>query len=154
MKTESISKTSEPVALSVPFPVLGKFAYLILLLGVIGSALTGVGSLATGKVPMTHWVLMAHVGSGPLFAIGLALFAVTWASRSRLCDEVAGSCANKLLFWLLLVCGLLVILTGVVPMTPVFGTPGQHFLYLTHRYSTVVFTILFVLHAVTLRRAK
>lgn len=152
MKAETISKTTETV--SLPFPALGKFAYLLLFLGVIGSALTGVGSLITGKVPMTHWVLMAHVGSGPLFAIGLALFALTWAGRSRFCDDACGSCANKMLFWLLLVCGLIVMLTGVVPMTPTFGTPGQHFLYLTHRYSAVVFTILFVLHAVTLRRAK
>ncbi len=152
MKTET-TKTTDSA--TVAFPVLGKLAYFILFLGVVGSALTGVGSLIAGKVPMSHWVLMAHVGSGPLFALGLALFAVTWAHRSRLGQEnPCGNCANKLLFWLLLVCGLLVILTGVVPMTPLFGTSGQHFLYVSHRYTTVVFTVLFILHAITLRRAK
>ncbi len=152
MKTETIATAPTPV--TVPFPKLGRLAYLLLLLGVIGSAATGIGSLIAGKVPMTHWILMAHVGSAPLFAIGLALFAVTWAERSRLCDETSThSCANKVVFWLLLISGLLVILSGVVPMTPTLGTPGQHFLYLTHRYSAVVFTILFVVHLISLRRA-
>ncbi|MDB6024505.1 MAG: hypothetical protein JWM68_728 [Verrucomicrobiales bacterium] len=153
MKTETIAKSSEPVSLTCSRP--GKLAYLILLLGVVGSAVTGIGSLIAGKVPMSAWILMIHVGSGPVFALGLALFAVTWADRSRLCEEASThSCANKFLFWLLLISGLLVILTGVVPMTPIFGTPGQHTLYLTHRYGTIVFTALFVLHALTLRRAK
>ena len=153
MKTETIAKSSDPISPACAMP--GKLAYLMLLLGVIGSAVTGIGSLIAGKVPMSAWILMIHVGSGPLFALGLAFFAVTWADRSRLCDEASThSCANKFLFWLLLVNGLLVILTGVVPMTPIFGTPGQHTLYLTHRYSTIVFTVLFILHALTLRRAK
>ena len=150
MKTQTISPDSTTVA----YPALGKLAYAVLCLGVIGGALTGIGSLATGKVPMSQWVLMAHVGIGPLFAIGLALFAITSAERSRFSRDTGRSCVNKTLFWMLLLCGLIVILTAVVPMTPTFGTPGQHFLYLTHRYSTVVFTILFVLHAITLRRAR
>jgi hypothetical protein len=150
MKTETISPASTEVA----YPTLGKLAYAVLFLGVLCAALTGISSLIAGKVPMSHWVLMAHVGSGPLFAIGLALFAITSAERSRLGRETGRSCVNKSLFWLLLVCGVIVILSAVIPMTPTFGTPGQHFLYLTHRYSTVIFTILFVLHAITLRRAK
>ena len=53
---------------------------------------------------------------------------------------------GQALFWVILLCGLVVMLSGVVPMTPVFGTRGQHLLYLTHRYSAIVLTIAVILH--------
>ena len=58
----------------------------------------------------------------------------------------------KALLWLILLCGLVVILTGVVPMTPVFGTSGQHFLYLTHRYGGITLACAVVLHLLNLMR--
>jgi cytochrome b subunit of formate dehydrogenase len=103
-------------------------------------AVTGIGTFALGKPPMTHWVLMAHVAVAPLFAIGLASMALTW---SGLCGRGAESHLNapaRTLFWVILLCGLVVLLSGVVPMTPLFGARGQHFLYLTHRYSAIVLT--------------
>ena len=47
--------------------------------------------------------------------------------------------------------GLVVILSGVLPMTPIFGTHGQHFLYLVHRYSGIVVAVVAVLHALSRR---
>jgi heme A synthase len=37
-------------------------------------------------------------------------------------------------------------------MTPVFGTRGQHALYLLHRYSAIVLTVAVVLHLPALFR--
>jgi hypothetical protein len=123
-----------------------KFSYAVMLLGLIVLALTGIGTFVSGKAPMSGWGLMIHVGAAPLFAIGAMLVSLTWPAR---CTQQ--SCAAKLFFWLMLLGSLVVILTGVVPMTPMFGTEGQHLLYLTHRYSAMVLAGIVALHLVSLR---
>ena len=129
-----------------------------LLIVVIVLAATGIGTFLIGQAPMTHWVLMLHVGAAPVFALGLAAMSLTCAGRcgaqssdSARSGAASPSCASKALFWLVLLCGLVVILSGVVPMTPLFGTAGQHLLYLTHRYSAMVLVLLAVLHGLSLR---
>jgi hypothetical protein len=109
-------------------------------------ALTGIGTFALGKPPMTHWVLMAHVAAAPLFAIALAAMALTWSGYCARGTQSSLTTMGQALFWVILLCGLVVMLSGVVPMTPVFGTRGQHLLYLTHRYSAIVLTIAVILH--------
>lgn len=126
----------------------GKLAYAVMFIAIIVLAATGIGTFALGKAPMTHWILMLHVSFAPLFALGLAAVSLTWSGKTN------GSCFNRFLFRLVLLCGLVVILSGVVPMTPLFGTHGEHTLYLTHRYSAIVLTALAVLHLLTTRRAK
>ena len=132
-----------------------KLSYGIMLAGVVLLAMSGIGTFVLGKAPMNHWVLMAHVSAAPLFAIGLALVALTWAEGSRF--GVVGwlqSGLAKALFWLILVCGLVVLLSGIVPMTPLFDTSGQHTLYLTHRYSAIVLAAAVGLHLLSLRRRR
>ena len=117
-----------------------KLSYGVMCVAGIVLAITGIGTFAIGKPPMTHWVLMAHVAAAPLFSLGLAAVALTW---SGYCGRGADSRLNapaRLLFWGILLCGLVVMLSGVVPMTPLFGARGQHILYLTHRYSAIVLT--------------
>ena len=133
----------------------GRLGYAALVLSAVALAATGIGTFLLGKAPMTHWVLMAHASAAPLFAIGLALVALTWSERSRFgATSSTQSRVGKALLWLILASGLIVILSGVVPMTPIFGTPGQHFLYLTHRYGAMVLAAAVVLHLLTLRRAR
>jgi cytochrome b subunit of formate dehydrogenase len=130
----------------------GKLSYAVLCATGAILAATGIGTFALGKAPMTHWVLMAHVAVAPLFALGLAAVALTWAD---LCRGGAPSPLNipaRLLLWVILLCGLVVILSGVVPMTPLFGAKGQHFLYLTHRYAAIVLTAAVLLHLPALAR--
>jgi len=130
----------------------GKISYLLMLAGVVLLAASGIGSFLLGKSPMTQWVLMAHVSAAPLFAVGLALMALTWADRCRFGTAGQRGVFSKALFWLILVCGLVVILSGVVPMTPWFGTSGQHVLFLTHRYGGIVLALCIALHLFALRR--
>jgi hypothetical protein len=125
-----------------------KFSYGLMLVGLIALAASGIGTFLLGTPPMTHWILMAHVGSAPVFAIGSMLVALIGPAR---CAQQS-CCGVKLFFWLMLLCSLVVILSGVVPMTPIFGTEGQHLLYLTHRYSAMVLTVLVILHCLSLRR--
>jgi cytochrome b subunit of formate dehydrogenase len=89
----------------------------------------------------------------PFFALGLAGVALTWAGY---CGGAGPplSAAAKVLLWVILLCGWVVILSGIVPMTPLFGTRGQHFLYLTHRWSAIVLTVAILLHVPALARHK
>jgi hypothetical protein len=128
------------------FPFLG---YLFMLLGMLALGVTGIGTFATDRAPMTAWVLMLHVGLSPLFSIGLALMALTWPSR-----RASQGSAAHFFFWLMLLVGLVVILTGVVPMTPVLGTGGQHLFYLAHRYSAIAFVVVVILHLLSPRRRR
>jgi hypothetical protein len=151
------SQISETPSRSEPALVPGraKLAYAIMLLGVISLAATGILSFIVGNVPMTGWVLMLHVGSAPVFAIGLALVALTWSDLSRFCtDAPEQSCFAKAMLWLVLLSGFVVVMSGVVPMTPLFGTECQHTLYLTHRYSAFVLTAAVVLHLVSVSRKR
>jgi cytochrome b subunit of formate dehydrogenase len=125
---------------------IGKPSYWVLCLASLFLAATGIGTFALGAPPMTHWVLMAHVAVAPLFALSLAAVALTWADLCRGGAVSPLNASAKALFWVILMAGLVVILSGVVPMTPLFGTPGQHLLYLTHRYSAIVLTAAVLLH--------
>jgi len=129
-------------------------SYAVLCAAGLVLAVTGLGTFALGKPPMTHWVLMAHVAVAPFFAAGLAAVAVSWSGLCRAGVDSPMSCLAQTLFWVVLLCGLIVILSGVLPMTPLFGAPGQHFLYLTHRYSAIVLTAAVLLHLPLLARRK
>jgi hypothetical protein len=131
---------------------LGKLSYALLCAAGAILAATGVGTFALGKAPMTHWVLMAHVAVAPLFALALAAVALTWADPCRGAAPSPLNIPARVLLWVILLCGLVVILSGVVPMTPLFGAKGQHFLYLTHRSSAIVLTAAVLLHWPALAR--
>ena len=83
-----------------------KLSYIAMCLGAAILAATGIGVFALGKPPMTHWVLMIHMTGAPLFALGLAAVAVTWADLCREGSTPRLGAAAKVLFWVILVCGL------------------------------------------------
>ena len=131
--------------------ILGRLAYAVLCLTGLVLAVTGVGTFLAGKAPMTHWVLMAHASAAPAFAMALAVVALSWSGSTRPGDAASQSGGlGRFWFWLVLLAGLVVLLSGAVPMTPVFGTHGQHTLYLTHRYGAMVLTGALILHLVSL----
>ena len=139
------SGSANPIPAPAGVGALAKLAYFLMFVGLLGLAATGIGTFALGWAPMTHWVLMGHVGGSPLFTIGLTLVALTWPARLH-----AHSGLSRFLFWILLVAGLVVVLSGVVPMTPLFGTEGQHLLYLAHRYGAIALAVVAGLHLVSL----
>lgn len=143
------SASISPTASGSEVPALGmgaRLAYFLMLAGLVPVALTGIGTFVLGKAPMTQWTLMAHVGSSPAFAVGLALVALTWPAK-----EARYGPFSWCLFRLMLLSGLVVILSGVLPMTPLLGTEGQHFLYFTHRYAGITTAVLSGLHLLSLR---
>jgi cytochrome b subunit of formate dehydrogenase len=135
-------------------PAAGKLSYAVVCAAGLVLAATGLGTFALGQAPMTHWVLMAHVAAAPMFALGLAALALTWSGLARGGTEPPLSGPAKFLLWVVLLAGLVVTLSGVLPMTPLLGTPGQHLLYLTHRYSAMVLTVAVLFHLPLLARRK
>lgn len=130
---------------------LRKLAYALMALGAVWLAATGLAPFVLGKPALSGWLLMLHVAGGPMFAVGLALVALTWAGVSRLDAAPASSGrATRLVFWLLLASGLMAVLSAVVAMTPLFGTCGQHALVVVHFYSAILAAVFIVLHLVGL----
>lgn len=123
--------------------------YVALMLSVLVLAVTGFwASLVTGH-EMSGLLLMTHVSAGGAFAVILAIFAVFQAERSRVdrFGNLSGIVvARRVSFWALLATGLLVTLTTMLSMTPLFGTYGQQVLYETHRYGAVASIIAVLGH--------
>lgn len=144
-----------------------KLLYAMILLGTVGLAITGLGSVIVKGEHIEGWALMFHCAVAPLFAIGLSGFALSAADRfvcpgcggtccSKECSEdkgdSSGSCCSEssnhgcpisaIFFWLGLIAGAVLLFSAAVPMLPLFGTHGQEVLLKTHRYSSLAFVAL------------
>ncbi len=154
-----------------------KLLYAMILLGTVGLAITGLGSVILKGMHIEGWALMLHCSVAPLFAIGLAGFALSAADRF-MCPTLGGTCCGKecghdqapaadaccskpsnpgcplsaVFFWLALIAGAIVLFSAAVPMLPLFGTHGQEVLLTTHRYSSLAFVALLLPHAARLFR--
>jgi len=160
MTTDQIIQKSTPPRPPASGPLritfLGQLAYLVLFAATLVLAATGVfwAWLVQGK-PMHGWVLMIHAAFAPVFAVALAVVSLTWADRARFaCRRSLQRASARVLFWVLLLLGLTMILSGVLPMTPIFGTDGQVALYLTHRYCGMAIAVVIVLHLLSLIRVR
>jgi hypothetical protein len=127
-----------------------KGIYAIMFFGLLVGVVTGLGSVFT-RGHMGGWALMVHVGLAPAFMLGMAGVAVTLADRCRFTRSETGGTTfggwENFLFWVMLVATLIAILSAVLPMTPVFGTDGQHTSLDVHRYSSLVAAVAVILHA-------
>lgn len=105
---------------------------------------------------MHGWWLFAHMcGAGALTAV-LPLAALTWAGASqfgRACLPVGNPNGlprffwlPRVAFWLFLVAGLVVMLTMLVSMLPVFGTDGLEVLLDIHRYTGLLAVVALLIH--------
>jgi hypothetical protein len=120
--------------------------YIAMLIGTFVGAITGIGSvIITGKT-IAGWTLILHCLAAPLFAIGIAAVALMWAGRYM----EGGRAAGAVVFWLMLISGMVTILSIGLTMTPMFGVEDQHFLLDVHRYSSLALVVFMALHAARL----
>lgn len=105
---------------------------------------------------MHGWWLFVHMfGAGTMVAV-LPLLAITWAGPNRFGSDRSGSeeetyaprffWVPKLLFWLFLTSGLVVIVTMLISMLPIFGTDGLEALLDVHRYAGLMAVVTLALH--------
>jgi hypothetical protein len=77
--------------------------------------------------PLGGFPLLSHVGFGALYAITLTVWALLRARSG-----------GNAWFWLLLVCGIVLILSVLVAMFPILGTHGQHLAIVVHRVAAIL----------------
>jgi hypothetical protein len=114
-----------------------RFIYLLFLLLLRGLSISSILMLAIGT-RMLGWMLMVHMILAPLFAICITVLALLWAgANSSGCDRAG----EKIVFWLIVLCGFVTISTAMLGMMSWFGSDGQEALLNVHRISAFVLLV-------------
>jgi hypothetical protein len=113
--------------------------------------LTGIVPLMMGK-HVGGFALLVHVGMGGFFAFCLTLLVIAFSSHYAF--DTPASCVvppvRKVLFWLFAAGGLSLILSAVLMMIPLFGSPGQATLVAWHRWTSYFEVLVAVLYGLSL----
>jgi cytochrome b subunit of formate dehydrogenase len=156
--------------------LLGKFkklVYLLAMLCVVVLAVTGFYPVLILGEHISGYLLMVHVTAGGVFAACLVLLAFTFAHSHCFNDKdwpwltslvrrqmqksglLPGNSdlVRKVCFWLLIILALPLMLSVVLSMFPLFGTAEQLLLADTHRYSTLAFAAVAIIHTYLIVRA-
>ncbi len=159
---------------------LKKLVYLVSLLCFVVLAITGFWPVLVGGGHISGYLMMIHATFAPVFALCLALLALTWAGSNRFtaedcpwvqrlvrrttrlhvpAEETPWRCSllvYKATFWLLLFLALPLVLSIIVSMFHLLGTNWQHWTLALHRWTSLVFVIVAIVHtyvAIRLRTA-
>ncbi len=139
---------------------LRKLAFLLGLLSFVVLLLTGFLPPLLGGRLEGYW-LMVHATFAPIFIACVAFIVVTAADQYRFvkrdsvhlaalyknrktrqaCWLTDSEASAKAGFWLLAALSLPMTLTMVLSMTTLFGTDGQEWLFETHRWSALAFSV-------------
>ena len=161
--------------------VVRKLVYLVLLIHFVILAVTGFyPRLVLGKQISGYW-LMLHVTFAPVFTVCLAVLAVMWAhtfrfnssdwallqhTLQRIIQRFSGlktgaeslrrnfHFGQKTLFWSIILLALLLILSIVLAMFPLFDTSQQKLLLEAHRYTALVFVLVAAIHTYLVVRTQ
>jgi cytochrome b subunit of formate dehydrogenase len=150
--------------------VLKKLAYLVSLICFLVLALTGFWPVLVRGEHISGYLMMIHATFAPVFALCLAILALTWAGENRF---AAGDCpwvqrllrrttrlsvpiseksaswavlGYKATFWVLLFLAVPLILSIVASMFHILGTSWQYFAMAAHRWTALVFAVVAIIH--------
>lgn len=104
-------------------------------------AITGFGFGWPISYPLNGFPLLSHVGLGALYAIILIVWALIRAKSG-----------GNIWFWILVVCGIVLILSVLVAMFPILGTHGQHQAIVIHRSAAIISVIAAAMGCVTAKK--
>ncbi len=147
------------------FNLWEKLVYLGALVSVAALAITSFYTvLRFGG--MHGWWLFAHMfGAGAMTGV-LPLLALTWCGAHCCCGATHRPADEaeplrffwipRVMFWLFLLAGLVLILTTMVSMLPLFGSEGLEVLLDLHRYAGLLAVVALAIHlyCVLLQRAQ
>lgn len=150
---------------------LKKLCYLLTMVCFVILAVTGYWPLlVSGEQHISGYLMMIHATFAPIFAICLAILAITWASRYRFAGDdcpclqrllrrvtrlhipepqercKCGTTAQKVAFWAVVALALPLILSIVLSMLPLFGTHYQELALMVHRWTSIVFVVAVIVH--------
>lgn len=129
-----------------PVRPVGRLAAQVAFWTVLALAATGLGTvwLAGG---MHGLPLVVHVGAGGLFAVALAVVALTWSVPSRRAAAPAFRPGARVAFWLALALGTVTSVSMFASMYPLFGTAWMERLLDVHRWAGLGTVVAVVVHA-------
>jgi hypothetical protein len=149
---------------------LKKLAYLLAFVCFIVLTITGFWPLLVRGEHISGYLMMVHATFAPIFALCLAVLALTWAGGYRFtaadCPWVprllrrftrlqvpadprpwhGAPALHKATFWLLMFLALPLILSIIVSMFHLLGTDWQHLTLALHRWTALVFVIVAIIH--------
>jgi len=150
--------------------------YLLALVCFVILALTGFYPVLILGEHISGYLVMLHVTFAPVLTVCVAVLAVMWASHCRFTagdwpwferivkritsvksvDKAAKSKSSglgqKITFWLIILLTLLLALSIVISMFPLFGTHGQELCLGLHRNIAYIFTVVVIVHTCLLIR--
>jgi cytochrome b subunit of formate dehydrogenase len=159
---------------------LKKLVYLLSLICFVVLAVTGFWPVLVQGGHISGYLMMIHATFAPVFALCLAILALTWAGRNRFTaedcpwlqrlvrrttrlqvpmEETPGRgslLVYKATFWLLLFLALPLVLSIVISMFHLLGTDWQQWTLALHRWTSLVFVVVAIIHtyvAIRLRTA-
>jgi len=149
---------------------LKKLCYLVAVFCFLVLAITGFYPTLVKGEHISGFLMYIHATFAPIFALCLAILAITWAgghrftasdcpwltrllrrvTRLRLPADDRGWCCSfvvyKLTFWLVMFLTLPLILSIVVSMFHLLGTDWQHLTLAIHRWVSLIFAIAVILN--------
>jgi cytochrome b subunit of formate dehydrogenase len=149
---------------------LKKLAYLLSLVCFLVLVVTGFWPVLVRGEHISGFLMMIHATFAPVFALCLAIMAVTWGGGNRFtaddwpwlqkllrrttrlrvaAEEKPTPCAvlgAKATFWLLIFLALPLILSIVISMFHILGTSWQFFTMAVHRWTGLAFAIVAIVH--------
>ncbi len=142
-----------------------RLVHLALTVSFLVLAITGFAEVFEGE-RMEGFVLMIHATFAPVFACSVAAMMLTWAgdcrfeSHDRAWLRAGGCCCSckdvpagrfsggqKMLFWLTGILTLVLTLSMVASMFPIFSGHGMEILLQIHRYSALLLVVVMLMHA-------
>ena len=132
--------------------------YVMTLLAMVVLAVTGFLPTLVGQNRMQGFVLLLHSMIAPWFMAGLAGLAVAYGGLvCRSADEDSPlTVSNGFVtssFWALVAAALVVILSAIVSLLPLFGTTGMERLAEIHHYSSLFLLVATGFHLYNIRGA-
>ncbi len=143
------------VASTFQFPLIDGAAAKIGCLSAIILTITGFCTAACIGRTISGYGLLAHVVFGALYALCLAVLSVMRSDSCKLTssDEADKySFAQKICFWVVVVCGIVLVMSMLASMVPIVSSHCQHSLILIHRYAGAATLIAAVVY--TVKRKK
>lgn len=157
---------------------LKKLCYLVAVLCFLVLAITGFWPVLVHGEHISGYPMMIHATFAPIFAICLAILALTWASGNRFASgdcpcvqrvlrrvtrlqipQPEGACKwsiaiQKAAFWVIVFLALPLILSIVLSMLPLFGTHYQEIAMAAHRWTAMLFSVAVILHTYAAVRVR
>ena len=140
-----------------------KLLYLATVASIAVLGVTSFGAMMRFGI-LDGWILFAHMfGAGALVAI-LPLLSLTWCEANRFGGPPPSERVrdykprffwfSKAMFWTILAGGLVVTMTMLLSMLPLFGTDGLQALLAIHRYAGLVVVIAVIFHLYSVLRRQ